>query len=63
GYTPLHKHPQEHEIFIIQGKGLLISENQKVELKPKDAVFISSNELHQFKNIEEEPLIFICVIG
>jgi quercetin dioxygenase-like cupin family protein len=63
GYTPLHKHPQEHEIFIIQGKGLLIGESQEIELKPKDAIFIPSNELHQFKNIGEEPLIFICVIS
>lgn len=63
GYTPLHKHPQEHEIFIIKGKGLLITKNKEIELKPNDAIFIPSNELHQFKNIGEEPLIFICVIS
>ncbi|MEM2897452.1 MAG: cupin domain-containing protein [Candidatus Bathyarchaeia archaeon] len=63
GYTPLHRHPQEHEVFIVQGKGLLINESQEIELEPNDAIFIPPNELHQFKNTGKEPLIFICVIG
>jgi len=32
------------------------------ELHPKDAVFISSNDLHQFTALGEEPLGFLCIV-
>jgi quercetin dioxygenase-like cupin family protein len=29
GYTPLHSHPWEHEVFILEGEGVVIGENKE----------------------------------
>jgi quercetin dioxygenase-like cupin family protein len=63
GHTPLHAHPADHEVYILNGKGLVRGGEREVEVKPGDAIFIPENELHQFKNVGEEPLVFLCVKG
>ena len=60
GYTPLEKHAHEHEVFILRGRALLRGGEQEVELKPGNAIFIQSFEEHQFKNIGDEPVEFLC---
>jgi quercetin dioxygenase-like cupin family protein len=62
GHSKLERHPQEHEVLIIQGKGKVqIGENDFIVI-PFDAVFIEGNELHQFSNPYDNPFGFICVI-
>jgi quercetin dioxygenase-like cupin family protein len=60
------KHPHEHEVFIVKGKGILQgNENGKayeVELSPGQAIFIPGNEEHQWLNPHDEPLCIICVV-
>jgi quercetin dioxygenase-like cupin family protein len=60
GYTPLEKHEHEHEIFVLKGRGTLKSEEKEFEIKPGDAIFIKSNELHQIINNSNEILQFLC---
>jgi len=60
GYTPLEKHAHEHEVFILQGRALLRGGEQEIELKPGNVVFIGSFEEHQFRNIGDEPVEFLC---
>jgi quercetin dioxygenase-like cupin family protein len=62
GYTPLHKHPWEHEVFILEGKGQLLDGKTAIPFKAQDAVFIQSDELHQFINDSGDVLKFICLI-
>ena len=62
GHSKLERHPQEHEVLVIRGKGnVQIGENNFL-VKPFDAVFIDGNELHQFSNPFDHPFGFICVI-
>jgi quercetin dioxygenase-like cupin family protein len=62
GHSKLERHPQEHEVLIIQGKGKVkIGENDFL-VNPFDVVFIDGNELHQFSNPFDRPFGFICVI-
>lgn len=63
GHTPLDKHAGEHEVFIMKGRGRVIGSNEECDLKPRDAIFIRSNEVHQFINTGSEPLEFLCVRG
>jgi len=56
------KHPFEHEVFVVKGEGIIKSEGTETKVKPGDAVFIAPNEPHQFLNLKESPLGFICVI-
>jgi len=62
GFTPYHKHSWEHEVFILEGRGILVTEEKNFPLKKGDAVFVSPDENHQFKNDSEEKLTFICLI-
>lgn len=62
GHSMLERHPQEHEVLVLIGKGSVQIGEEVFEVKPYDVVFVSPNELHQFKNIADEPFGFICVI-
>jgi len=67
GHTPLDQHQYEHQVYILKGEGLMRQsknpDSPLKNLKPGDAVFIPSNAVHQFSNVGNEPLIFLCVKG
>lgn len=67
GKTPLDKHPYEHEIYVLSGKGAILREDKGVPrltpIGPGDSIFVASNEVHQLINIGDEPLTFLCVKG
>ena len=62
GFTPLHSHSWEHEVFILEGAGAVVSEQGPKRYHAGDAVFIPGDERHQFTNTGSGPLRFICVI-
>jgi quercetin dioxygenase-like cupin family protein len=62
GYTPLHSHSWEHEIFVLEGNGQLFDGEKTTPLKPAETVFVPPNERHQFKNSGQTTLKFICLI-
>jgi len=62
GYTPLHSHEWEHEVFILSGEGKVTSAEGKHKVRADDVVFVPGNEMHQFRNIGEQPFKFICLI-
>ncbi|KAA0000477.1 MAG: cupin domain-containing protein [Thermoplasmata archaeon] len=63
GYTPLHKHDWEHEVFVLGGEGALVDENgNELPLKKDYFAFVPPNEIHQFKNVGDEDFIFLCII-
>jgi quercetin dioxygenase-like cupin family protein len=62
GYSPLHTHPWEHEVFILDGEGHVFDgENQK-KFRAGDVVFVSPGERHQFKNDGKKTLKFLCLV-
>ena len=63
GKIGLHDHPEEHEIFILQGTGEVFdSKGVTVRINPGDIVYVPPNEPHGYSNDGDEPLAFICVI-
>jgi quercetin dioxygenase-like cupin family protein len=62
GFTPLHTHPHEHEVFILQGRGIFVFEGKEHEFGAEYAIFVPGNKQHQFKNIGDSALRFLCVI-
>ncbi|MFQ5999539.1 MAG: cupin domain-containing protein [Candidatus Bathyarchaeia archaeon] len=60
GYTPLERHAHEHEVFILRGKALVRGGDREVVVNPRDVIFIPSYEKHQFKNIGDDPVEFLC---
>ena len=62
GHTPLHSHDWEHEVFILEGKGLVVGVKEEKSFKAGDVIFVPANEMHQFKNDTEKPVKFLCII-
>ncbi|UCC58569.1 MAG: cupin domain-containing protein [Candidatus Bathyarchaeum sp.] len=62
GHSPFHNHPWEHEVFILEGEGLVVSEEKEVKFNAGDIIFIPQNEKHQLKNNSEKLVKFLCLI-
>lgn len=60
GYTPLEWHAHEHEVFMLRGRALVRGGEEEVIVWPGDVIFIPSHEEHQFKNVGEERVEFLC---
>jgi len=61
-HTPFHTHPWEHEIFVLEGSGVVRGEGVERGISPGDVVLILPNERHQLINDGEKLLRFICLI-
>jgi len=62
GYTPMHAHGYEHEVYVLEGLGEVRDEKQSIQIKQGSVVFIPPNEVHQFRNIGDDDLVFLCLI-
>ncbi|MBA7656879.1 Oxalate-binding protein [subsurface metagenome] len=63
GIIPLHSHEdKEHEIFIIEGNGVLNDGKKNIQVMRGDVIFIEPDEKHSFVNNSDGVLKFICVI-
>src|SRR4030042_6329270 len=47
---PLHDHPYEHEIYILEGEGTVVGEAGEKPFKRGDVIFIPPNEKHQLNH-------------
>ena len=62
GNTPLHTHDWEHEVFILNGTGVVVDQSDEYKVKSGDVIFVPGGEEHQFRNESDEALEFICLI-
>ncbi len=59
----MHNHPEEHEIFVLQGECNLIAEDgTKTHVKANDVIYMPPDEPHGYETVGSETLKFICVI-
>jgi quercetin dioxygenase-like cupin family protein len=64
GHTPFHAHPFEHVNYIIEGKGVVVSEGGVERPVVKgDFALVLPNEVHQYKNADStQNLVMICAV-
>jgi len=62
GYSPLHNHSWEHEVFVLEGEGQVFDGEKAKTVKAGDVVFVPPNERHQFRNNGEKNLKFLCLV-
>jgi len=62
GHTPLHTHPQEHEVFVLEGEGTFVFEGQNHPFGAEYVVFVPPNKEHRFMNTGETVLRMLCII-
>jgi len=62
GHTPHHKHAFEHLNYIIEGNGVVVSEDKETKIKKGDFVMVPPGEIHQYKNTSKSPFVMICAV-
>jgi len=62
GHTPLHRHEWEHEVYVLEGEGVVRYGDREDSIHPGDAIFVPSNQLHQFRSAGSSYLKFLCMV-
>lgn len=62
GHTPNHEHGWEHEVFVLEGQAVVVTEEGKKEARAGTVVFVPPGEPHQFRNETADVLRFICLV-
>ena len=62
GNTPRHSHPWEHEVYVLEGEGTVLSAERQSPFGPGDAVFIPEGEEHSFAADRGKAVAFLCLI-
>jgi quercetin dioxygenase-like cupin family protein len=62
GYTPLHTHSHEHEVFIVEGEGIFVCEGEEYKFGSEHVIFVPGDKEHQFRNTGDSILRFLCII-
>lgn len=62
GHTPLHAHPHEHEVFIVEGEGVFVFEGREHAFAAEHFIFVPGGGEHCFKNTGESILRFLCIV-
>ena len=62
GYSPLHAHPWEHEVFVFEGEGAVFGGIAEKPFKVGDSIYVAPNERHQFRNTGKKLLRFLCLV-
>ncbi len=62
GHTPRHFHPYEHEIYVLQGEGVIVDGDQQRPLRAGDVVYVAPDDVHQFRNTGASQFRMLCLI-
>jgi quercetin dioxygenase-like cupin family protein len=62
GHTPRHRHPYEHEVFVLEGTGEVWEGDVAHPLRSGDVIYVRPDEVHQFRNTGNVPLKFLCLV-
>lgn len=62
GVTPRHSHDYEHEVFVLDGEGVVYEGDQEHPLRTGDVIYVAPQDVHQFRNTGDAPLKFICLV-
>ncbi len=62
GHTPRHSHPYEHELYVLEGHGVVYEGDVEHPITAGDVMFIAPDEVHQFRNTGGGPLKFLCLV-
>jgi quercetin dioxygenase-like cupin family protein len=62
GKSSLDRHAHDHGVYILKGRACVLMGQETVEAGPGDVLYIPPDEPHQFENIGDEPLGFLCAV-
>ena len=63
GHTPLHEHPFEHEIMVLEGRIGAVSPQGVRPVDVGDVLLVMPGEVHQFRNLSDtQPARMMCLV-
>jgi ribulose-bisphosphate carboxylase large chain len=62
GYTSLEKHVHTHVLIGARGRGIVVMNEARRELRPDDIAYVAPLEVHQLRNESAEPFGFYCIV-
>ena len=62
GRTPRHEHAWEHEVYILEGSGVVFHAGSETPLRPGDVVYMPAGKEHYFAAAQDGPLVLLCLI-
>ncbi len=62
GVIARHQHPWEHEIFVLEGKGIIGAGEEEVEVSAGNFAYIEPDVPHWYRNTGDGLWKFICII-
>jgi quercetin dioxygenase-like cupin family protein len=62
GRTPHHRHPWEHEIYVLEGAGTAHHGATEEAFRPGDVFFIPGGAEHCFVADAGAPVAFLCLV-
>ncbi len=62
GCTPKHAHGYEHEVYVLEGEGVVLEGEVERAIRPGTVVFVPPDQVHQFRNTGSVPLMFLCLV-
>ncbi len=62
GIIPKHQHPWEHEIFVLEGEGIIGAGEREVKVHSGNFLYIEPDVPHWYRNESEEEFKFLCII-
>jgi len=62
GQSSFDRHAHDHGVYILRGKALVLMGSEVMEIGPGDVLYIPPDEQHQFENIGDGPLGFLCAV-
>lgn len=62
GFTPYHSHAFEHEVYVVEGKGIFVTEEKEFPFQTGDIIYADPDMKHQFRNAGEGTLKFLCIV-
>jgi quercetin dioxygenase-like cupin family protein len=58
----MHKHESEHEIFVLVGRGEVVTEGVSHPIREGSVIYIAPNETHFFNNTGADILRFLDAV-
>ncbi len=62
GNTPFHAHGWEHEMYVLDGEGVVVTDDGEKPVSAGTFMYVAPGENHSFRNTGAGEMAFLCMI-